>query len=94
MKLRGAEWFSEPWLASMEAAFARRATAARQGEAWWGKKDSNLRSHKTADLQLQPFKKSAPFKLGKGKLYVFNFRSNNNALDIFWTFRHLPLTSL
>jgi hypothetical protein len=24
---------------------------ARQGEAWWGKKDSNLRSHKTADLQ-------------------------------------------
>jgi hypothetical protein len=24
---------------------------ARKGEAWWGKKDSNLRSHKTADLQ-------------------------------------------
>ena len=28
---------------------------ARQGEAWWGKKDSNLRSHKTADLQSAPF---------------------------------------
>src|SRR5258707_638826 len=24
---------------------------ARKGEAWWGRKDSNLRSHKTADLQ-------------------------------------------
>jgi hypothetical protein len=22
---------------------------------WWGKKDSNLRSHKTADLQSAPF---------------------------------------
>jgi hypothetical protein len=29
--------------------------AAHQGEAWWGKKDSNLRSHKTADLQSAPF---------------------------------------
>ena len=28
---------------------------AREGEAWWGKKDSNLRSHKTADLQSAPF---------------------------------------
>jgi hypothetical protein len=28
---------------------------ARKGEAWWGKKDSNLRSHKTADLQSAPF---------------------------------------
>jgi hypothetical protein len=28
---------------------------APQGEAWWGKKDSNLRSHKTADLQSAPF---------------------------------------
>ncbi len=28
---------------------------ARPGEAWWGKKDSNLRSHKTADLQSAPF---------------------------------------
>lgn len=24
-------------------------------EGWWGKKDSNLRSHKTADLQSAPF---------------------------------------
>ena len=32
---------------------------AREGEAWWGKKDSNLRSHKTADLQLTGFAKSA-----------------------------------
>ena len=29
--------------------------ARRQGEAWWGKKTSNLRSHKTADLQSAPF---------------------------------------
>ncbi len=28
---------------------------ARKGEAWWGRKDSNLRSHKTADLQSAPF---------------------------------------
>src|SRR3954454_2468890 len=28
---------------------------ARQGEAWWGKKDSNLRSHTAADLQSAPF---------------------------------------
>src|SRR5665213_1071427 len=29
---------------------------ARWPEAgWWGKKDSNLRSHKTADLQSAPF---------------------------------------
>src|SRR5882724_13269796 len=28
---------------------------AHPGEAWWGKKDSNLRSHKTADLQSAPF---------------------------------------
>src|SRR3982075_2871458 len=30
-------------------------SVARKGEAWWGKKDSNLRSHKTADLQSAPF---------------------------------------
>jgi hypothetical protein len=29
--------------------------AARQGEAWWGRKDSNLRSHEAADLQSAPF---------------------------------------
>src|SRR5437899_6096 len=28
---------------------------ARQGEAWWGRKDSNLRSLTTADLQSAPF---------------------------------------
>ena len=32
------------------AAFSRFAS-----EGWWGKKDSNLRSHKTADLQSAPF---------------------------------------
>src|SRR6266568_6252315 len=28
---------------------------ARKGEAWWGRKDSNLRSHEAADLQSAPF---------------------------------------
>ena len=28
---------------------------ARQGEAWWGRQDSNLRSHEAADLQSAPF---------------------------------------
>src|SRR5258706_14925593 len=28
---------------------------AHGGEAWWGRKDSNLRSHKTTDLQSAPF---------------------------------------
>ena len=32
------------------AAFSRFAS-----EGWWGKKDSNLRSRKTADLQSAPF---------------------------------------
>src|SRR5580692_4684231 len=32
----------------------RSAFAAREA-GWWGKKDSNLRSHKTADLQSAPF---------------------------------------
>ena len=32
------------------AAFSRFAS-----EGWWGRKDSNLRSHKTADLQSAPF---------------------------------------
>src|SRR5216684_9160910 len=26
-----------------------------EGVGWWGRKDSNLRSHKTADLQSAPF---------------------------------------
>src|ERR1700730_6504410 len=34
----------------------RRDSLARlASEGWWGKKDSNLRSHKTADLQSSPF---------------------------------------
>src|ERR1700730_1135583 len=34
----------------------RRGSLARfASEGWWGKKDSNLRSHKTADLQSAPF---------------------------------------
>src|ERR1700737_360903 len=41
------------------AAFATRgacrAVAGGASEGWWGKKDSNLRSHKTADLQSAPF---------------------------------------
>ena len=32
------------------AAFSRFAS-----EGWWGRQDSNLRSHKTADLQSAPF---------------------------------------
>ena len=28
---------------------------ARKGEGWWGRKDSNLRSHEAADLQSAPF---------------------------------------
>src|ERR1700730_1941346 len=28
---------------------------AGKGEAWWGRKDSNLRSHEAADLQSAPF---------------------------------------
>ena len=31
------------------------AVAGGASEGWWGKKDSNLRSHKTADLQSAPF---------------------------------------
>jgi hypothetical protein len=34
---------------------ACRAVACAASEGWWGKKDSNLRSHKTADLQSAPF---------------------------------------
>src|SRR3954451_11661497 len=40
-------WNSRVW--------ACRAEARAAGEGWWGKKDSNLRSHKTADLQSAPF---------------------------------------
>ena len=34
---------------------ARRGGACEASEGWWGRKDSNLRSHKTADLQSAPF---------------------------------------
>src|SRR5579863_867814 len=33
----------------------RRAVACEAGEGWWGRKDSNLRSHEAADLQSAPF---------------------------------------
>src|SRR5207247_2068477 len=46
-----------PWLAATArlmgfgvAAFSRFAS-----EGWWGRKDSNLRSHEAADLQSAPF---------------------------------------
>src|ERR1700742_3229832 len=35
--------------------FGVAALARFASEGWWGKKDSNLRSHKTADLQSAPF---------------------------------------
>jgi hypothetical protein len=41
--------------------------AREASEGWWGKKDSNLRSHKTADLQLTGFVKSAPQNRRIGK---------------------------
>jgi hypothetical protein len=41
--------------ATSERGMARRAVACEASEGWWGKKDSNLRSHKTADLQSAPF---------------------------------------
>src|SRR5450432_261521 len=34
-----------------KAGLACPAVACEASEGWWGKKDSNLRSHKTADLQ-------------------------------------------
>jgi hypothetical protein len=37
------------------AGLACPAVAREASEGWWGKKDSNLRSHKTADLQSAPF---------------------------------------
>src|SRR6266571_6148333 len=34
---------------------ACRAEAREASEGWWGRQDSNLRSHKAADLQSAPF---------------------------------------
>src|SRR5216683_6336865 len=57
-------WRSGPSTLSLRSSYAGHCfgltvsawlCAARKGEAWWGKKDSNLRSHKTADLQSAPF---------------------------------------
>src|SRR5580704_4291942 len=31
------------------------ATRSPKGEGWWGRQDSNLRSHEAADLQSAPF---------------------------------------
>ena len=43
------------WPAAI-AVMARNVTRFVRGNpGWWGKKDSNLRSHKTADLQSAPF---------------------------------------
>src|SRR5580704_15355825 len=56
------------------AAFARfglrktelacRAVAREASEGWWGRKDSNLRSHEAADLQSAPFatRDTPPFR--------------------------------
>jgi hypothetical protein len=44
--------FGAASFAIWQAAILR--SAAREA-GWWGKKDSNLRSHKTADLQSAPF---------------------------------------
>src|ERR1700726_3973575 len=41
--------------ATSDRGLARRAVACEASKGWWGKKDSNLRSHKTADLQSAPF---------------------------------------
>src|SRR6185369_690513 len=50
---RGMTTLKAEWLGcDLELAAPR---VARKGEAWWGRKDSNLRSHKTADLQSAPF---------------------------------------
>ena len=40
---------------SLRSEVACLAVARGASEGWWGKKDSNLRSHKTADLQSAPF---------------------------------------
>src|SRR5882724_12824938 len=42
-------------IATLDRWMACRAVACEASEGWWGKKDSNLRSHKTADLQSAPF---------------------------------------
>ena len=34
---------------------ACRAVAREASEGWWGRQDSNLRSHEAADLQSAPF---------------------------------------
>src|SRR5204863_10146871 len=44
--------FGEIAFATREAC---RAVAGGASDGWWGKKDSHLRSHKTADLQSAPF---------------------------------------
>jgi hypothetical protein len=50
----------------------RRGSLARfASEGWWGKKDSNLRSHKTADLQSAPFatRDTPPLKPHQGLVH-------------------------
>src|SRR6185312_14490696 len=41
------------------------AVAREASKGWWGRKDSNLRSHEAADLQSAPFatRDTSPFKL-------------------------------
>src|SRR5581483_5014267 len=41
--------------ATEERSVARPAVAREASEGWWGRKDSNLRSHEAADLQSAPF---------------------------------------
>jgi hypothetical protein len=46
----------QPSLSSLrQAVLARRAEARAASEGWWGRQDSNLRSHEAADLQSAPF---------------------------------------
>src|SRR3954452_15402132 len=46
---------SRPGATSSHTGIQAEDAAAVRGNGWWGKKDSNLRSHKTADLQSAPF---------------------------------------
>ena len=39
----------------VEAATPKKLNNNDVKRSWWGRKDSNLRSHKTADLQSAPF---------------------------------------
>src|ERR1700730_18597429 len=66
---------------------------ARQREAgWWGKKDSNLRSHKTADLQSAWVTKSCTAIGYKGKLTRVSFPRDVSSLTSNHRFPRKPST--